>query len=262
MPPAMPVTAHAWTKSLAMSKSATVPLPKWSSYRLAKDGVLWAIKTEGAKAKSPPKSSKKSVSAWNFWWVWAWIISTLPVLPKPYRAVKFSGYALLAKSGRAWWAWCMYSMSHQSALHQRDKWPLAANVDSAQRFGQYRDCRRAWRRCIRLADHIIDGRGCWCAWWQYYCRRDGKDIAKNPESLTGQYLSGQKKIAVPTVRHRAKIANDDKYEKMQDSAIPLTKTKRKSGKREKEQAKKVKSKPNPWCWPWQGQKVTTLKTWP
>ena len=36
MPPAMPVTAHAWTKSLAMWKSATVLLPKWSSYRLAK----------------------------------------------------------------------------------------------------------------------------------------------------------------------------------------------------------------------------------
>ncbi|MGO8477699.1 hypothetical protein ACC739_38020, partial [Rhizobium ruizarguesonis] len=73
-----------------------------------------------------------------------------------------------------------------------------------------------------------------------------KDIAKNPESLTGQYLSGKKKIAVPTVRHRAKIANDDKYEKMQDSAIPLTKNQAKkaeSEKKEKAKKGKVEAKP-------------------
>ena len=47
-----------------------------------------------------------------------------------------------------------------------------------------------------------------------------KQIAANPESLTGQYLSGKKKIEVPKVRHQAKTANDDKYQKCKIRQFP------------------------------------------
>jgi excinuclease ABC subunit A len=98
---------------------------------------------------------------------------------------------------------------------------------------------------IRLADHIIDiGVGAGVHGGHVIAEGTAKQIAANPESLTGQYLSGKKKIEVPKVRHKAKTANADKYAKMQEAAIPLTKNqaKNQAKKAAADQTEKAKAK--------------------
>ena len=56
-------------------------------------------------------------------------------------------------------------------------------------------------KIIRSADHIIDiGPLAGEFGGELVCQGDVNDIMHNPESLTGQYLSGQKKITIPTHR--------------------------------------------------------------
>ncbi|HCC66519.1 MAG TPA: excinuclease ABC subunit UvrA, partial [Moraxella sp.] len=137
----------------------------------------------------------------------------------------------------------MYVLDEPSiGLHQRDNGRLLQTLTRLRDLGNTVIVVEHDEDAIRLADHIIDvGVGAGVHGGSIIAEGTAEDIAKNPESLTGQYLSGKKKIAVPTVRHRAKIANDDKYEKMQDSAIPLTKNQAKKAESEKkEKAKKGK----------------------
>ena len=137
----------------------------------------------------------------------------------------------------------MYVLDEPSiGLHQRDNDRLLQTLTRLRDLGNTVIVVEHDEDAIRLADHIIDvGVGAGVHGGSIIAEGTAEDIAKNPESLTGQYLSGKKKIAVPTVRHRAKIANDDKYEKMQDSAIPLTKNQAKKAESEKkEKAKKGK----------------------
>ena len=156
----------------------------------------------------------------------------------------------------------MYVLDEPSiGLHQRDNDRLLQTLTRLRDLGNTVIVVEHDEDAIRLADHIIDvGVGAGVHGGSIIAEGTAKDIAKNPESLTGQYLSGKKKIAVPTVRHRAKIANDDKYEKMQDSAIPLTKNQAKKAESEKkEQAKKGKVEAKPLMLTLTGAKGNNLK---
>ena len=156
----------------------------------------------------------------------------------------------------------MYVLDEPSiGLHQRDNDRLLQTLTRLRDLGNTVIVVEHDEDAIRLADHIIDvGVGAGVHGGSIIAEGTAKDIAKNPESLTGQYLSGKKKIAVPTVRHRAKIANDDKYEKMQDSAIPLTKNQAKKAESEKkEKAKKGKVEAKPLMLTLTGAKGNNLK---
>ena len=156
----------------------------------------------------------------------------------------------------------MYVLDEPSiGLHQRDNDRLLQTLTRLRDLGNTVIVVEHDEDAIRLADHIIDvGVGAGVHGGSIIAEGTAEDIAKNPESLTGQYLSGKKKIAVPTVRHRAKVANDDKYEKMQDSAIPLTKNQAKKAESEKkEKAKKGKVEAKPLMLTLTGAKGNNLK---
>ena len=156
----------------------------------------------------------------------------------------------------------MYVLDEPSiGLHQRDNDRLLQTLTRLRDLGNTVIVVEHDEDAIRLADHIIDvGVGAGVHGGSIIAEGTAEDIAKNPESLTGQYLSGKKKIAVPTVRHRPKTANEDKYEKMQDSAIPLTKNQAKKAESEKkEKAKKGKVEAKPLMLTLTGAKGNNLK---
>lgn len=142
----------------------------------------------------------------------------------------------------------MYVLDEPSiGLHQRDNDRLLQTLTRLRDLGNTVIVVEHDEDAIRLADHIIDiGVGAGVHGGSVIAEGTAKEIAKNPNSLTGQYLSGKKKIAVPKVRHQAKTTNGDKYDKMQESAIPLTKNQAKKAeadKKEKAKKGKVESKP-------------------
>ena len=140
----------------------------------------------------------------------------------------------------------MYVLDEPSiGLHQRDNDRLLQTLTRLRDLGNTVIVVEHDEDAIRLADHIIDiGVGAGVHGGHVIAEGTAKQIAANPESLTGQYLSGKKKIEVPKVRHKAKTANADKYAKMQEAAIPLTKNqaKNQAKKAAAEQTEKAKAK--------------------
>ena len=142
----------------------------------------------------------------------------------------------------------MYVLDEPSiGLHQRDNDRLLQTLTRLRDLGNTVIVVEHDEDAIRLADHIIDiGVGAGVHGGHVIAEGTAKEIAKNPESLTGQYLSGKKKIEVPKVRHKAKTSNGDKFEKMQESAIPLTKNQAKKAEADKkEKAKKGEPETKP-----------------
>ena len=140
----------------------------------------------------------------------------------------------------------MYVLDEPSiGLHQRDNDRLLQTLTRLRDLGNTVIVVEHDEDAIRLADHIIDiGVGAGVHGGHVIAEGTAKQIAANPESLTGQYLSGKKKIEVPKVRHKAKTANADKYAKMQEAAIPLTKNqaKNQAKKAAADQTEKAKAK--------------------
>ena len=124
----------------------------------------------------------------------------------------------------------MYVLDEPSiGLHQRDNDRLLQTLTRLRDLGNTVIVVEHDEDAIRLADHIIDiGVGAGVHGGSIIAEGTAKQIEANPDSLTGQYLSGKKKIAVPKIRHSAKLVNDDRLEKQQANAIPLTKNQAKA----------------------------------
>ncbi|WP_230655934.1 excinuclease ABC subunit UvrA [Psychrobacter sp. I-STPA10] len=100
----------------------------------------------------------------------------------------------------------MYVLDEPSiGLHQRDNDRLLQTLTRLRDLGNTVLVVEHDEDAIRQADHIIDiGVGAGVHGGRVIAQGSAKDIANTKESLTGQYLSGEKKIAVPKVRHTAK----------------------------------------------------------
>ncbi|WP_394261016.1 excinuclease ABC subunit UvrA [Moraxella boevrei] len=104
----------------------------------------------------------------------------------------------------------MYVLDEPSiGLHQRDNDRLLQTLTRLRDLGNTVIVVEHDEDAIRLADHIIDiGVGAGVHGGSVIAQGTADEIAKNKNSLTGQYLSGKQKIAVPKVRHQAQ--KDDK----------------------------------------------------
>lgn len=125
----------------------------------------------------------------------------------------------------------MYVLDEPSiGLHQRDNDRLLQTLTRLRDLGNTVIVVEHDEDAIRLADQIIDiGVGAGVHGGHVIAQGTAEEIAKIPDSLTGQYLSGKKKIAVPSVRHTAKRINghtDDAQDKPQDKAQPKAKAKK------------------------------------
>jgi excinuclease ABC subunit A len=89
-------------------------------------------------------------------------------------------------------------------LHQRDNARLIQTLKELRDLGNTLIVVEHDEETIRSADHVLDigpGAGIHGGW--IVAEGTPEDIEKNPASLTGQYLSGKKKIEVPSARRRS-----------------------------------------------------------
>ncbi len=98
----------------------------------------------------------------------------------------------------------MYVLDEPSiGLHQRDNERLLGTLTRLRDLGNTVIVVEHDEDAIRLADHVVDiGPGAGVHGGEVVAQGALQDVLKAPRSLTGQYLSGKKKIDVPAKRHR------------------------------------------------------------
>ena len=98
----------------------------------------------------------------------------------------------------------MYVLDEPSiGLHQRDNDRLIGTLRHLRDIGNSVLVVEHDEDAIRAADHVIDmGPGAGVHGGHVIAQGTPQDVADSAESLTGRYLSGVAKIAVPTQRHR------------------------------------------------------------
>src|SRR5690554_5208724 len=98
----------------------------------------------------------------------------------------------------------MYILDEPSiGLHQRDNDRLLSTLTHLRDLGNTVIVVEHDEDAIRAADHVIDiGPGAGVHGGQIIAQSTPADILANTDSLTGQYLSGVKEIAIPTTRHK------------------------------------------------------------
>ncbi|QOD91948.1 excinuclease ABC subunit UvrA [Lysobacter sp. CW239] len=97
----------------------------------------------------------------------------------------------------------MYVLDEPSiGLHQRDNERLLGTLTRLRDLGNTVIVVEHDEDAIRLADHIVDiGPGAGVHGGEVVAQGRFEDILAAPRSLTGQYLSGKKRIEVPAKRH-------------------------------------------------------------
>ena len=89
-------------------------------------------------------------------------------------------------------------------LHQRDNELLIQTLRTLRDLGNTLIVVEHDEDTIRAADHVLDiGPGAGIHGGYVVAEGTPKEIEKNPESLTGQYLSGERQIYVPALRRRS-----------------------------------------------------------
>jgi excinuclease ABC subunit A len=98
----------------------------------------------------------------------------------------------------------MYVLDEPSiGLHQRDNARLIATLKQLRDAGNTVIVVEHDADAIRGADHVVDmGLGAGEHGGSVIAQGSPDEIARHPDSLTGQYLSGRRRIEVPALRHR------------------------------------------------------------
>jgi excinuclease ABC subunit A len=98
----------------------------------------------------------------------------------------------------------MYILDEPSiGLHQRDNDRLLATLTHLRDLGNTVIVVEHDEDAIRAADYVIDiGPGAGVHGGEIVARGTPEEIIANPASMTGQYLSGEKEIAVPPARNK------------------------------------------------------------
>ena len=98
----------------------------------------------------------------------------------------------------------MYVLDEPSiGLHQRDNQRLLATLKRLRDLGNTVIVVEHDEEAIRAADHVIDlGPGAGAHGGHLVAQGTPGDIEASPASITGQYLSGRRRIALPTLRMR------------------------------------------------------------
>ncbi|HEX6206349.1 MAG TPA: excinuclease ABC subunit UvrA [Solirubrobacterales bacterium] len=98
----------------------------------------------------------------------------------------------------------MYVLDEPSiGLHQRDNEKLIATLDRLRDLGNTVIVVEHDEGTMKAADHLVDlGPGAGEHGGHVIAAGTPKQVEKNPSSLTGQYLSGKKKIEVPAERRK------------------------------------------------------------
>ncbi len=98
----------------------------------------------------------------------------------------------------------MYVLDEPSiGLHQRDNERLLGTLTRLRDLGNTVIVVEHDEDAIRLADHVVDiGPGAGVHGGEVVAQGSFDDLLKAPRSLTGQYLSGKRRIEIPAHRHK------------------------------------------------------------
>lgn len=98
----------------------------------------------------------------------------------------------------------MYVLDEPSiGLHQRDNERLLGTLTRLRDLGNTVIVVEHDEDAIRLADHVLDiGPGAGVHGGEICAQGTLQDILESPRSLTGQYLSGKRRIEIPKQRHK------------------------------------------------------------
>jgi excinuclease ABC subunit A len=104
----------------------------------------------------------------------------------------------------------MYILDEPSiGLHQRDNRRLLATLRQLRDLGNTVIVVEHDEEAIEAADHVVDlGPGAGAHGGELVAQGTPRDIKANPASITGQYLSGKRRIALPTLRLRPDPARE------------------------------------------------------
>jgi len=117
----------------------------------------------------------------------------------------------------------MYVLDEPSiGLHQRDNDRLLKTLTRLRDLGNTVLVVEHDEDAIRQADHVIDiGIGAGVHGGHIIAQGTVDDIMANKESLTGQYMSGKKKIEIPAIRHKAKTMDMEVKGKAKAKKAPM-----------------------------------------
>ena len=117
----------------------------------------------------------------------------------------------------------MYVLDEPSiGLHQRDNDRLLKTLTRLRDLGNTVLVVEHDEDAIRQADHVIDiGIGAGVHGGHIIAQGTIDDIMANKESLTGQYMSGKKKIEIPTIRHQPKTTDVEVKGKAKAQKVPM-----------------------------------------
>ncbi len=98
----------------------------------------------------------------------------------------------------------MYVLDEPSiSLHQRDNERLLGTLTRLRDMGNTVIVVEHDEDAIRLADHIVDiGPGAGVHGGEVVAQGNYEDVLKAPRSITGAYLSGRRRIEIPSKRHK------------------------------------------------------------
>jgi excinuclease ABC subunit A len=98
----------------------------------------------------------------------------------------------------------MYILDEPSiGLHQRDNQRLLDTLVNLRNLGNTVIVVEHDEDAIRQADYVVDlGPGAGAHGGRIVAQGTAAEVAENPESITGQYLSGRRRIGIPATRHR------------------------------------------------------------
>ncbi|WP_426241380.1 excinuclease ABC subunit UvrA [Psychrobacter sp. TWP2-1-2] len=118
----------------------------------------------------------------------------------------------------------MYVLDEPSiGLHQRDNDRLLKTLTRLRDLGNTVLVVEHDEDAIRQADHVIDiGIGAGVHGGHIIAQGTVDDIMANKESLTGQYMSGKKRIEIPSIRHKAKTMDVEITGKTKAQKVPMT----------------------------------------
>ncbi|MGO1400325.1 MAG: excinuclease ABC subunit UvrA, partial [Moraxellaceae bacterium] len=118
----------------------------------------------------------------------------------------------------------MYVLDEPSiGLHQRDNDRLLKTLTRLRDLGNTVLVVEHDEDAIRQADHVIDiGIGAGVHGGHIIAQGTVDEITATKDSLTGQYMSGEKKIEVPTIRHKAKTLEVESKGKAKPKQVPMS----------------------------------------
>ena len=178
---------------------ALLSLPEVCSLSIADAACFFeSLDLDATNGSSPKKCSRRFAAAWASCSTSAWTTSRSIAPRRRFRAARRSGSAWPGRSAAGWSASCTFSTSRRSACIRATTTGCSHSLERLRDMGNTVLVVEHDEDTMRAADYIVDfGPGPGVRGGEVVAAGTLDRPAPRTASLTGQYLSGKKAIAVP-----------------------------------------------------------------